>query len=710
MYSRWNNALAAHFFRPDMAGRPVHLYVTDELLTDLGSRFGSSCEGFLEAVQTGPSGTAHLGLCQKAYQIYKGWRSRKLTYPPYIAYLSLFVLAAGVEGDFAPNAYYPRLRQLIGEEPGSTLPSFDLMRYLWVDLERWSDQDKQGELGVFNVHIAGSWIHVGLPIAQTILTEHERKELPAIFAAARLDPSSPPPDMELVRSLRIYGINHLRPRTLALLARRHDESDIYDVLVETVREELADWDGSVAQTVGVRTAAMQTAGVPTAAVQTAVAHTTAIHTTGEPRQSSWTAHGYLRLCIDLNRVAGTLQTSLRCTIGREFPESGLTLKQRCSQETFQCDEFLPHWSSLLCHVGDGSKVNASLYNWHQGLELYDEQLRWHFRLPDDPIRIFVNGAQEGLPGLMEVRQLPHSLPFYIAARAECCPALQEWAQVGCEGFKELDIRTGLPPRWRFFSVARAISDEPIRGAYPTLSFSSTVRLSLRGGLRSSQGNSFFTFAPPHVVLEGGNGSERVYCNGCELILDIETASYALPSGLPVNTQILLEARCGDTPVRHHSFYLADIFDGKWWEPTTVFNEFGEAEEPLSPDRACVTGAYLTGHVSGYAFTFHPPLFGSQPIYFVGRSPGEIVLWPDEAIPDDWSPVWAILMHRKKGRAVFCGIDSDNASPCATPRSNQRKVKLWKEVLWYWQKRISPPQQPGLRALWKQFKKAASHVR
>src|SRR6185436_10298817 len=105
-------------------------------------------------------------------------------------------------------------------------------------------------------------------------------------------------------------------------------------------------------------------------------------------------------------------------------------------------------SSLSCTC-DGSRLNASIYDWNQGLEFQDEQLGWHLRLPSGPIRIFVNGGQEGLPGLVEVQQLPHSLPFYIAAKDECCPKLQEWARVDCEGFKDLEIREGLPPKWRF---------------------------------------------------------------------------------------------------------------------------------------------------------------------------------------------------------------------------------------------------------------------
>lgn len=32
-YIEWNNKIAAHFFHSEMAGRPVHLYVTADLIT-----------------------------------------------------------------------------------------------------------------------------------------------------------------------------------------------------------------------------------------------------------------------------------------------------------------------------------------------------------------------------------------------------------------------------------------------------------------------------------------------------------------------------------------------------------------------------------------------------------------------------------------------------------------------------------------------------
>ena len=79
-----------------------------------------------------------------------------MEYPPYVIYLGLFVLAAGLEGDFAPHAYYPRLRMLLGDPPATGgLPSFDRMCVLWEDLESWSVRDRRGELGVFQTRIHG---------------------------------------------------------------------------------------------------------------------------------------------------------------------------------------------------------------------------------------------------------------------------------------------------------------------------------------------------------------------------------------------------------------------------------------------------------------------------------------------------------------------------------------------------------------------------
>src|SRR5690348_7139074 len=135
-YMPWNDALAAHFFLPEAADRPVHLFVTEQVIDEVGRPFDQGFADFVGAIRAGPPGVTRSGHCQRALQVANRWRERGLEYPPYIAYLSLFVVAAGIEGDFDPRSYYPRLWELLGENETGTPPSFDQMWELWEDLEQ----------------------------------------------------------------------------------------------------------------------------------------------------------------------------------------------------------------------------------------------------------------------------------------------------------------------------------------------------------------------------------------------------------------------------------------------------------------------------------------------------------------------------------------------------------------------------------------------
>src|SRR5688572_2573345 len=125
-YLQWNDAIAAAFFRPEMAGRDVLLSVTHDQVRALGR--GDDVGRFINAVAQGPPwADSNLGLCQKALQALDDWRERNLDFPPYIGFLGLFVLAVGVDGPFPPHSYYPRLRTLLGwqDVESGAPPSFD---------------------------------------------------------------------------------------------------------------------------------------------------------------------------------------------------------------------------------------------------------------------------------------------------------------------------------------------------------------------------------------------------------------------------------------------------------------------------------------------------------------------------------------------------------------------------------------------------------
>lgn len=116
-YLEWNDQLAEHFFSPAKAGRKVHLFATQELIDKLGQASGESFSDFVEAVKTGPPWAHRSGFCQRALEALTDWRSRSLKWPPYIAYLVLFVVAGGIEENFPAHSYYRRLRKVVGEEP-----------------------------------------------------------------------------------------------------------------------------------------------------------------------------------------------------------------------------------------------------------------------------------------------------------------------------------------------------------------------------------------------------------------------------------------------------------------------------------------------------------------------------------------------------------------------------------------------------------------
>jgi hypothetical protein len=668
-----------------MAGRTVYLYVNEELIVELGQPWGVGVPEFISAVKEGPPWATREGICQKANQGFEGWRTRALLYPPYLAYLGLFVMAAGTEGDFAAHAYYPRLRHILGYPDGNMLPSFDRMLDLWADLEQWSTGDKCGELGIFNIRFFyGGWIHVGLPVAQSILTEAERKSLPLIFSHAAVDPTSLPPSMELARALRDHGAGHLRQRTLRLLMT-HEDEDLYRVLLDAVAEELAEWDGQIVE--DVRT-------TPSSGIR---------------------SHASLRLCLSIDSTARRVHTSMRCKLNREFPEGHLVLLASGFSSKMSCEEVLHGWSSPLYDSATGKPVDAAQFDWAHGLMLKDDRLSWQFRLQGRGVHIFVTGAEEGLPGLVETYAVPRASPFYLAYKDDCWSQLETWAQEECLDFIDLHIIDGLPHGWRLASIREAIGDSKIRDLFPFLSFSKGVRLRFMGGIRSSPGNHYFSFAPPELYLENEDGSEQVLCGGQILHPTSDKHYYRLPNKLQVEMRTPIEVRRGDTVLKRVSLYLTGEYSWRGVEPVQEFDRWGRSLDDSSSQRVRIAGAMVTGElpdVSG----FKRPVFlttalesaASGRIFFVGRKPGEIVSWPVEPIPISWEPIWAIPL-RRHGRAVYCGGNPSDCVPVPELVSDKQKVEQWKDILWYRRKLIVPPDHRALLKLWKQYQEIARDV-
>ena len=438
-YLRWNNTIAEHFFNPDMAGRSVHLFVNGKLITDLEGEIGTVAGSFIDAVQEGPTWTARQGICRRALQAYQGWRARGLQFPPYIAYLGLFVLAGGTDGDFEPHAYYPRLRDLLGEPGEGTLPSFHRMQELWDDLEAWSEFDMAGDLGLFRARSIGGHIHIGYPLAQSLLTEQERKALPQVFDEAGLDPTTTPPADELARALRSPASRELlRSRTVRLVENQYD-AEHYKALLDVVADELAEWDGEIERV-------------------------------GQGGRPSRVATAGLRIGLDLDPVARTATASLRCKLKREFPEDGVQLGIPGIPGQFLAEEYLEGWSLPISSQETGEMFDASRLDWNRGVAVRTGQPGLQLRLPGRPVRLFVEGTSEGIPGLIEVHALPRGQSFYLGYREQSWSRLEKWVTTECRGFEDLEPVKGLPTGWRLARISEATGTGSIRYDFPFLSF------------------------------------------------------------------------------------------------------------------------------------------------------------------------------------------------------------------------------------------------
>ncbi|MCY7333097.1 MAG: hypothetical protein LH649_10675 [Pseudanabaena sp. CAN_BIN31] len=664
-YLEWNNLIAAHFFNTDLGGNTVYLYVTEELINELVQKNGWIFLDFINAVKTGFRKKPQ-GVCKDALWSLK----QRNSYPPYIAYLALFVLAAGTEGDFSANAYYPRLRGLLGEEPVTgQYPMFNEMWKLWEDLERWSKKDKLGEFGIFNYNCIGNRRHIGVPQSQTLLTEKERRQLPSIFAATGLEPTVPPSEEAIANLVARHGRDLLRNQTWRLLRESNSKDDLQQelrqALIERITEELYNWDGVFE----------------------------------EDSQGVNQICGSLRLCCSLDSIAGSASFTLRCTTKHEFPEDELLLQMN-NQQSFLCEEYGKGWSSPLTKQNE-QRLNASDFNWCEGLQMRSPDSKWCFRLPASPIRIFVGGSSEGLSGYIEVRQLPVQKPFYLAAHEDCLALLTQWGESSCKGFNKLPIANGLPDRWHFFQVEIACSDE-LKKIYPVLAFPTILRLELSGGIRFS-GNNFFKFAPPKVVLQVSNDEIQVYCNEIRLDCNHISGVYELPLDTS-DLRLEISARSGDTTMKRRFISLVEDIP---WQAETItqrFDRFVNRQNDRNNPHG-ISGALVTGFdCPEFNFNTLLPIQGKQRVVFVGKKTGQI----SSSIPENWTPIW-IISKGRRSQVFFCGGNLAEAEPISSVCKDRKKLQEWKKLLWIDRKTIHSPTQPELRSLWKKFETEAGRV-
>ncbi len=681
-YLDWNNVLAGHFFKPTNAGRPVYLFVTVELIEKLGAPQEVGLEDFIAAVKQGPVGATRSGLCMKAWQAFEYWRTRGFDYPPYIGYLCLFVLAAGLEGDFDPKAYYPRFRQLMGEQPVTGQPpSFDKMLNLWADLERWSNDDKSGELGLFNIRFSDNRIHVGLPIAQTLLSESDISALPLIFARAGWSPNAPPSEMELRAMLLRLGAGRLRHQTLKLLDHNNANSDddLTDALLDVVLEELAGWDGTANE---------------------------------DPQfegQAGRAIYGAAVICLEIDRVARRVSSYLRLTSRHEFPDDGLSVSTEDNQIEANCFEQMAGWSSPLVGSRIGKRLSASSFDWASDLELVSSDQSWRLVCRGATVRVFASGAAFGVPHLVESRSVRWDGTTYLAVHEKHREIVEEWGAQSCLGFESIQAEPGLPNGWSLYRIEKVLSDSGIRNLVPALAVSERSRIRFNGGIRIDSGHRYFAFALPEIAVSGSGPGTVVSCNGVDLTFSPTTGNYCIPESIVGDSRLEIIAKSSTGITKRRVIFATRDFPCQKVCSDIQVDRFGLVKVADAADKT-VTGTLVrSSRCPPFPGGELSQVLGNMTAVLVGRVPGQVARWPDSSVSRDWDPVWAFVTGRRL-RTVFCGSSVPGSDPEDGHAGDRKLVNLWKDLLWHRRKRTIMPKNRGLKTLLRRYQAKAREVR
>jgi hypothetical protein len=680
-YIKWNNRLAKFFFNEEMAGREVLLYVNRQIIHSIGEGLGD-VEHFINSVKIGPPWVTRSGLCQKALQAYEGWRNMDDTYPPYIAFLVLFVLAEDIEGDFAPNSYYPKLNKLLGlPQEQNSPPSFYRMSELWADLQKWSREDRHEELGRFVFRIRGEWRHVGLPLSQTLLSHNERENLKVIFDRADLDPTDAPAVDIMNRLLLRYGtrLHLLQNRTLDVLVSPIAQDIVLkNALLEFIYEELADWDGTTPSTDKA--------------------------TVKESRTG-------LRICIHEDILSKKMEAYFRFKTNRKMPEAELNFIWAIGNKTLTCFESNANWSSPLKEQPSSRIFNASSISWTEAFELKDLENNWQAKLHGAHIRVFIPGKNEGLPDWIESHHLERQTEFLVAANSDEVGKITAWGSGHCERFYEKS-HDGLPPGWSMYFGKNATNS---CAGVDSLTLSDLVQMKIIGGIKIGRGNTYLKFGLPRIILTNVTGLEKIKINGSEIErIDPNVQLWELPKELELHTPLRIEVYSDTSPDPIQTRIIS------LEEPCLPdsFNEVPHRAKDGEIIRIDVTN-YAVGSIVidvnkieyGSSSNILPTHLSSR-IIFLGSKPGEIIDWPSETLPEGWDPVWAIQqIDSKQWAASFCGRAKHlevNHCP-GKPVSDHRAVKRWKEAIWVNRRITRPPSLPFLAKIWNRYKEAAKNA-
>ena len=680
-YLEWNDAIASYFFNENKSGQRMWFSAEKDLIGKIAKENNTTFEEFIKVVKLGPdeikNDLKQNNVCKKAHKIFKKWESDKsqFKYPPYTAYLALFVLAVSHgrnNEDFSEIAYYPRLNELIGENLSTQ--DFKNIPDLWEDLEKWTLEDKQGGFGEFHLDIYGGRLYVGILYYQVVLTKEDQQHLPEIFWKMGWDSDSIPTEAEILQALKRYK-QKLSNRTQKRIEK--GRLDFRSQLCNRFLEELKNYDEDQ------------------------------IEETSAGRHQK---RGQILICLnDIDQTAKTVKVSFRCKKANGLPDEDFILKNE--NKEWQ----VPPPSSTI----SGFIQEFSIKDWAKDFSAsITDDNKYHFHYKGEKYKIFTKGSELEVDGWVSGQRYTPDELFYLAVHSDLVEKVQRWGQKECDKFQKLNDFTGLPTNWHLFKIKGVKNDSLIKDSIPALAIDEHSKIHFEGGIRLSKGNQFFDFALPQVKVIGCRDQDpetfyKVNNEEKKLIPSGKSSySFLLPKDIPYNERIKIILKGSDSrlPTKSHLMLVKTQLE-KFNEYSNGYamDRFGNLKEENENNQLLqgTYGPYLQ-HKEDYTRfpNIELPTYGK--IYWIGDTPGQTsVSWTDLK----WTANWMIHFKTHKKAIVYYMGQETNSPDKIKDNFSKNQIKLWKKVVWHSRKRIqiNPQSKKSDKQKWKDFLKGINYV-
>ena len=262
-YSLLNDLLCESIFSKDKSMRPAYVEIDEQVELELVEFFGCNPEKIRDYIAESvadhikESGTSHdpfLGIHRNLVN----WRkslSEEISNYPEMPLLLTFTFAAvdmGGEGGHDPNAYYPRLHEMlkVNEQVALAESYRSFSSYLWGSLNYWLDEIHKGQFGIGTAYSIGAQKHVGFPLSQALIRSTDRKKLPRLFrkngfsAFASMIEKDIEPIIDEWVNAEDYAFSSFRAPSKPFKSL-WEQDEAREKMCTLICRELESWDGSV---------------------------------------------------------------------------------------------------------------------------------------------------------------------------------------------------------------------------------------------------------------------------------------------------------------------------------------------------------------------------------------------------------------------------------------------------------------------------------